>query len=82
MMISSEPAMAVVAVAMWNRCSPLRGRSLTSAAVAPSEGADVLNALLALGYSEKEAQAAIRQLAPDVGVSDGIRAALKLLSRV
>ena len=59
-----------------------RSGAIASAAVAPSEGADVLNALLALGYSEKEAQAAIRQLAPNVGVSDGIRAALKLLSRV
>ncbi|MBK8337789.1 MAG: Holliday junction branch migration protein RuvA [Sterolibacteriaceae bacterium] len=59
-----------------------RSSAIASAAAPPSEGADVLNALLALGYSEKEALAAIRQLAPDVGVSDGIRAALKLLSRV
>ncbi len=59
-----------------------KGGAIASAAAPPSDGADVLNALLALGYSEKEALAAIRQLAPDVGVSDGIRAALKLLSRV
>lgn len=59
-----------------------RSSTIASAAAPPSDGADVLNALLALGYSEKEALAAIRQLAPDVGVSDGIRAALKLLSRV
>jgi holliday junction DNA helicase RuvA len=42
---------------------------------------DVLNALLALGYSEKEADWAAKQLSADVGVSDGIRHALKLLSR-
>jgi Holliday junction DNA helicase RuvA len=59
-----------------------RSSAIASAAAPPSDGADVLNALLALGYSEKEALAAIKQLAPDVGVSDGIRAALKLLSRV
>ena len=56
--------------------------AIASAAATPNEGADVLNALLALGYSEKEALAAIKQLPPDVGVSDGIRAALKLLSKI
>jgi Holliday junction DNA helicase RuvA len=45
-------------------------------------GGDVLNALLALGYSEKEAQAAVKQLPADVAVSDGIRQALKLLSKL
>ncbi|MCX9154731.1 Holliday junction branch migration protein RuvA [Niveibacterium sp. 24ML] len=43
---------------------------------------DIANALLALGYNDKEAQAALKQLPPDIGVSDGIRAALKLLSKV
>ena len=43
---------------------------------------DILNALLALGYNEKEAASAMKQLAPDVGTSDGIRQALKLLSKV
>ena len=47
----------------------------------PSANADVLNALLGLGYSEKEALLAVKQLPPDVGVSDGIRAALKALSK-
>ena len=56
--------------------------AIVSAAATPNEGADVLNALLALGYSEKEALAAIKQLPSDVGVSDGIRAALKLLSKI
>jgi len=42
--------------------------------------ADVLRALLALGYSEREAGAAARKLPPDVTVSDGIKQALKLLA--
>ncbi|WP_413438617.1 Holliday junction branch migration protein RuvA [Sulfuriferula sp. GW1] len=44
-------------------------------------GGDVLNALLALGYNEREATHAVRQLAAGAGVEDGIRQALKLLSR-
>ena len=42
---------------------------------------DVLHALLALGYNEREAAGAMKALAGDVGVSDGIRQALKLLSK-
>ena len=44
-------------------------------------GGDVLNALLALGYNEREAAHAVRQLAAATGVEDGIRQALKLLSK-
>ena len=47
----------------------------------PPAGSDVLNALLALGYNEKEALAATRQLPPDASVSDGIRHALRVLSK-
>lgn len=47
----------------------------------PGSGGDILNALLALGYSEKEAQTALKQLPADIGVSDGIRQALKSLSK-
>jgi Holliday junction DNA helicase RuvA len=43
--------------------------------------ADVLNALLALGYSDKEAALAMKQVAPDSSVSDGIKLALKALSK-
>lgn len=43
---------------------------------------DIVNALLALGYNEREAAAALKQLPPGVGTSDGIRQALKLLSKV
>ena len=38
--------------------------------------------LLALGYSEREALGAMKGLAEDAGVADGIRQALKLLSKV
>ena len=47
----------------------------------PSSNADILNALISLGYNEKEALYAIKQLPVDVPVSDGIRQALKLLSK-
>jgi Holliday junction DNA helicase RuvA len=42
---------------------------------------DVLNALLSLGYNEREADWAIKQLSLDVTVSEGIRQALKFLSK-
>ena len=42
---------------------------------------DILQALMALGYSDKEASAALKKLPPDVGVSDGIKLALKALSK-
>ena len=50
-------------------------------AVKPTSAADVLNALISLGYNEKEALYAIKQLPTDVTVSEGIRHALKLLSK-
>jgi Holliday junction DNA helicase RuvA len=50
-------------------------------AAKPSSAADILNALISLGYNEKEALYAVKQLSGDVGVSDGIRQALKLLSK-
>jgi Holliday junction DNA helicase RuvA len=42
---------------------------------------EVLQALLALGYSEKEALLALQQIPPDCNVSDGIRSGLKYLSK-
>ena len=42
---------------------------------------EVLQALLALGYSEKEALLALKQIPPDTSVSDGIRLGLKYLSK-
>ena len=43
---------------------------------------EVLQALLALGYSEKESLLALKQIPPETSVSDGIRMGLKYLSKV
>jgi Holliday junction DNA helicase RuvA len=50
-------------------------------ATAADGSTDVLRALLGLGYSEKEAAAAVRLLPASTGVSDGIRMALKSLAK-
>jgi len=42
---------------------------------------EILQALLSLGYSDKEAQLALKQVSPGSSVSDGIRLALKALSK-
>lgn len=42
---------------------------------------DILNALLALGYSDKEAMLALKHVPAGTGVSDGIKLALKALSK-
>ena len=42
---------------------------------------DILQALLALGYSDKEAAISLKALPADVGVSDGIKLALKALAK-
>ena len=44
-------------------------------------GSDVVNALLSLGYSEKEAQHAVKNLEAGLSVTEGIRQALKALSK-
>ncbi len=56
--------------------------SLPSSGPAPSEAQnDITQALQALGYSDREAQAALKALPNEVGVSDGIKLALKALNR-
>jgi Holliday junction DNA helicase RuvA len=50
-------------------------------AVAQDSNSDILNALLALGYSDKEATLALKQVPAGSSVSDGIRHALKALSK-
>jgi Holliday junction DNA helicase RuvA len=42
---------------------------------------DILQALVALGYSDKEASASLKALPKDVGVSEGIKLALKALAK-
>jgi len=62
----------------------LRGKLTMSIAVARSAGpqsGDVLNALTGLGYNEREALAAVKQLPADLPLADAIRQALKLLAR-
>lgn len=55
--------------------------TLPAAAADSGAGADIVQALVALGYSEREALATQKKLPADVGVAEGIRLALKALSR-
>jgi Holliday junction DNA helicase RuvA len=48
---------------------------------APPASSDILHALLSLGYSDKEAVAAMKKLPDGLSVGDGIRQALKLLAK-
>jgi holliday junction DNA helicase RuvA len=45
------------------------------------QASDVVNALVALGYSDKEAHTAVKGLAPGIPVAEAIRAALKVLAK-
>ncbi len=58
---------------------------VSDGASTPSENGatrnDITSALVALGYSEREAQSAVKKLPADIGVSEGIRQALKTLAR-
>ncbi len=55
--------------------------SVVGAHRTPPPASDVLHALVALGYSDKEAVAAIKALPEGLTVADGIRQALKLLAK-
>ena len=57
------------------------GATTVQGAAVSSASSDIVNALQALGYNDKEADWAAKQLPKEVGVSDGIRQALKLLSK-
>ncbi len=65
----------------------LKGRTVAGSGVPgaltlpPSPADDVVNALLALGYNEKEAAAACKDLPVEQALNDSIRQALKLLSK-
>ena len=52
-----------------------------AAAVQGDAQGDILQALVALGYSDREAAAALKALPAGVGVSEGIKLALKALAR-
>jgi len=47
----------------------------------PSQVDDIQNALLGLGYSLKDSVTVIRELPDEISVNDGIRQALKMLSK-
>lgn len=58
------------------------GADLGAGAVAQGDaGSDILHALLALGYSDKEAALALKQVPAGSSVSDGIKLALKALAK-
>jgi len=65
----------------------LKGKLGTDLSLPASVGAlsdaqaDIVQALQALGYNDREAQAALKALPPEVGVSEGIKLALKALNR-
>jgi holliday junction DNA helicase RuvA len=50
-------------------------------AQSPDGDGDVVGALLGLGYNEREAQAAVKQLPADLQLADAIRQALRLLAK-
>ncbi len=52
-----------------------------SANISSDAQVDILQALLALGYNDKEAAAALKALPLDVGVSEGIKLALRALGK-
>ncbi|MDR2093294.1 MAG: Holliday junction branch migration protein RuvA [Azoarcus sp.] len=57
------------------------GRAPRPEASAPGGRDDIFNALLALGYTEREALAAMQGIAPETDVSTGIRQALRQLAK-
>jgi Holliday junction DNA helicase RuvA len=54
---------------------------VSAAGTGDGQAGDITNALLALGYNEREAGWALKQLPAGLAVADGIRQALKLLSK-
>ncbi|SNX27875.1 Holliday junction DNA helicase subunit RuvA [Polynucleobacter meluiroseus] len=68
-------------------CLELKGKLAPDLGIAGGKppvieaSSEILQALLALGYSEKEALLALKQIPPDSTVSDGIRMGLKYLSK-
>lgn len=57
------------------------GAPAAPASAASAAQADILQALLALGYNDREAAAALKALPADIEVSDGIKLALRTLAR-
>ena len=55
--------------------------SITTTTQAKSASHDILNALITLGYNEREAVMAVKLLDKDISVAEGIKQALKSLSK-
>lgn len=55
--------------------------NLDESVTSSTHGDDILNALLSLGYSDREANWAVKQIPTSTTLSDGIRQALQLLSK-
>jgi Holliday junction DNA helicase RuvA len=67
-------------------CLELKGKlapdlGITGKPLVIEASSEILQALLALGYSEKEALLALKQIPSDSTVADGIRMGLKYLSK-
>jgi Holliday junction DNA helicase RuvA len=60
---------------------PVAVSAVRAGAAAPSGNGDVVNALLGLGYNEREAAAAVKQLPAELQLADAIRLALKHLAK-
>lgn len=56
-------------------------RDLSHMPISFTNSSDIMNALLSLGYSEREADWAVKNVTDNESLSDGIRQALQLLSR-
>jgi len=59
----------------------LKGKIAEASKPVAAGASDIVNALVGLGYSDKEALAAVKGLQPGIGVAEGIRAALKALAK-
>jgi Holliday junction DNA helicase RuvA len=59
----------------------LKGKLSADVSISKEKPSDVVNALLALGYNEKEALLAVKGLAAGLSTAEGIRAALKALAK-
>ncbi|MFN9708258.1 MAG: Holliday junction branch migration protein RuvA [Burkholderiales bacterium] len=55
--------------------------TLTHKGISTENQSDILQALLALGYQEREAHSALKALPPNTGVNEGIKLALRSLGR-
>jgi Holliday junction DNA helicase RuvA len=63
------------------KATPAAVALTTPESTTANRDSDVMNALLALGYTDREIQLAVKAVPNDVGVSEGIRLALKALAK-